>query len=52
MKWDAKFDPDGNVTLTPDTPETRRELAQTWADMHSGNAKIGRAEWTKGEERR
>jgi hypothetical protein len=36
MKWSAKFDENGKVTLTPDTPETRHELAQTLEDFHSG----------------
>ncbi len=36
MKWSATFDEQGNVILTPDTPETRRELAQTLDDFHNG----------------
>lgn len=27
--WTANFDEDGNVTLTPDTPETRADFNDT-----------------------
>lgn len=39
-KWTANFDRDGSVTLTPDTPETRRDLEQTLHDFHSGRLRI------------
>jgi hypothetical protein len=45
MKWTATFDADRNVTLTPDTPETRADLARTLADLHTGRLEIERVEF-------
>lgn len=48
MKWSAKFDATGFVSIEPDTPETRRDLAQTLHDFHGGHAEVDeeKTHWT------
>lgn len=43
----ARFDKDGVLTIDPDTPETRADLAQTLHDFHSGNYDVDeeRSHW-------
>lgn len=36
MPWTATFDEDGNVTIQPDTPETRAEFHRTMYGIAAG----------------
>lgn len=43
--WSADFNEDGTFSITPDTPATRADLANTLHDFHSGNLVIVEAKW-------